>query len=144
MKRFTKYFFEGLLFLVPVVATVYVLLFVFRKIDGLFRFETPGIGFLVTIVLITIFGFIASNFLTRGAVRIIDRIMCRLPLVKMIYTSIKDLIGAFVGDKKGFSRPVLVKVSAESSVQASAARWRSICPSRTTLRAILSSFPGSR
>ncbi|HDH00279.1 MAG TPA: DUF502 domain-containing protein, partial [Nitrospirae bacterium] len=44
------------------------------------------------------------------------RVFTRLPLVKMIYSSIKDLIGAFVGDKKGFNMPVLVSISPESKI----------------------------
>lgn len=117
MKKLTKYFFEGLLFLVPVAVTVYVLYLLFVKIDGIFRFDIPGMGFLATILTVTIIGFIASNFLTRGLVRTADRAISRLPLVKMIYTSIKDLTGAFVGEKKSFNRPVLVSLSDGSPVQ---------------------------
>lgn len=117
MKKLTRYFLEGLLFLVPVVVTIYVLYILFIKIDRIFRFEIPGMGFIVTIITVTIIGFIASNFLTRGLVRTTDRALSRLPLVKMIYTSLKDLIGAFVGEKKGFNRPVLVSLSPEDSVQ---------------------------
>jgi uncharacterized membrane protein len=108
MGRITRYFFEGLLFLVPLVATIYVVYIVFTKVDGIFRFPVPGMGFLVTLFIITLIGFITSNVLTRGLVHIIDRVFGRLPLVKMIYNSVKDLIGAFVGDKKGFNKPVSV------------------------------------
>ncbi|MBI5183976.1 MAG: DUF502 domain-containing protein [Nitrospinae bacterium] len=117
MKKLTKYFFEGLLVLVPLVATIYVIYIIFVKIDRLFRFEIPGMGFAATILIITAIGFIASNFLTKGLIRLIDRIFSRLPLVKMIYTSIKDLIGAFVGEKKGFNKPVFVALSPESNIR---------------------------
>lgn len=117
MKRITRYFFEGLIFLGPVVATVYVVYILFVKIDGIFKFKVPGSGFLVTIALITLFGFVASNFLTRKIVGVVDIIFRRLPLVKMIYTSVKDLIGAFVGDKKGFNKPVLVALSPGSGLR---------------------------
>ena len=100
MKRLTRYFFEGLLFLVPVVATIYVIYIVFVKIDSIFEFKLPGLGFLVTILTIIVVGFVASNFLTRRIVRLVDTIFTRFPLIKMIYTSIRDLINAFVGDKK--------------------------------------------
>lgn len=117
MKRFTRYFFEGLIFLGPVVVTVYVVYIVFVKVDGIFRFRVPGIGVVVTILLITLFGFIASNFLTRHLVGTIDRLFRRLPLVKMIYTSLKDLVGAFVGEKRGFNKPVYVSLSPEGEVK---------------------------
>ncbi len=117
MKKLTKYFFEGLLFLVPIVVTIYVLYIVFIKIDRLFMFETPGLGFVVTIITVTIIGFITSNFLTRRLIRAAEETLRKLPLVKMIYTSIKDLIGAFVGEKKSFNKPVLVSLSPDGSVQ---------------------------
>ncbi len=117
MKKLTRYFFEGLLFLVPLVATIYVLYLVFIKIDNIFHFKIPGLGFVATILTVTLIGFIASNFLTRKLVGLIDKIFRRLPLIKMIYVSIKDLINAFVGDKKGFNKPVLVKVSSGNDIQ---------------------------
>ncbi len=117
MKRVTRYFFEGLLFLVPIVVTIYVIYFIFMKIDSLFEFKVPGIGFVITLFIITAVGFVTSHYLTRRIVRSVETIFTRLPLVKMIYTSIKDLINAFVGDKKGFNKPVLVKLSPESTTQ---------------------------
>lgn len=116
MKKITRYFIEGLIFLVPVVATIYVIYIIFTKIDNLFTFKVPGLGFLATILVITAVGFIASNFLTKRITRIVDRIFARLPLIKMVYTSIKDLINAFVGDKKGFNKPVLVTLVPGSNV----------------------------
>ncbi len=117
MKKLTKYFFNGLVFLVPVVATIYVVYLVFVKIDTLFDFPVPGLGFIITILTITAIGFIGSNFLTRKLVHIVDMIFSRLPLIKMIYTSVKDLINAFVGDKKGFKKPVSVTLLPGSNIQ---------------------------
>lgn len=118
MKRLTKYFFEGLLVLVPLIATIYVIYVIFVKIDSIFKFTIPGMGVLVTLLTITLVGFISSNFITRKLVGIVDKIFTRLPLVKMIYSSVKDLIGAFVGDKKSFNKPVLVNLSRDGNVQA--------------------------
>ena len=118
MKRITRYFFEGLLVTVPLVATIYVIYIVFIRIDSLFRFQTPGIGFFITLFAIFMVGVISSNFITSRLVRFIEKFFARLPLVKMIYTAIKDLIGAFVGDKKGFNRPVLVTLLPGTNIQA--------------------------
>ncbi len=117
MKKLTRYFFEGLLFLVPLVVTVYVLWIVFVKIDGLFRFSTPGLGFLVTLSTVTVVGFIASNFFTRWIVLVVDNLLSRVPLVKMIYSALKDLVAAFVGDKKSFQQPVTVELMPGSNLQ---------------------------
>jgi uncharacterized membrane protein len=111
MKLLGRYFFNGLLFLVPIVASVYIVYAVFVAVDGLLGIPVPGAGFVITLLMITIIGFLASNFLTRWLFRLTEKIFERLPLVKILYTSIRDLIDAFVGDKKRFDKPVLVKVA---------------------------------
>ena len=117
MKRISQYFLQGLLFLVPLFVTVYVIYWVFVRIDGILDMPVPGVGFIVTIVLVTLVGFGASNFLTKNIVGLVDKIFARLPLVKMIYTAIKDLVNAFVGDKKSFNRPVQVVIDRESNLR---------------------------
>ena len=117
MKRISQYFLQGLLFLVPLVVTLYVIYWVFVRIDRLLNLPVPGMGFIVTIVFVTLVGFAASNFLTKNIVGLVDRIFARLPLVKMIYTAIKDLVNAFVGDKKSFNRPVQVVIDRESNLR---------------------------
>jgi len=117
MKKISQYFLQGLLFLVPLFVTVYVIYWVFIRIDGILDMPVPGVGFIVTIVFVTLVGFGASNFLTRNIVGLIDKIFARLPLVKMIYTAIKDLVNAFVGDKKSFNRPVQVVIDRKSNLR---------------------------
>ena len=117
MKRISQYFLQGLLFLVPLVVTISVIYWVFVKIDGVLNLPVPGLGFIVTIVFVTLVGFGASNFLTRNIVHFVDKIFARLPLVKMIYTAIKDLVNAFVGEKKSFNRPVQVVIDRESNLR---------------------------
>jgi uncharacterized membrane protein len=118
MKRISQYFLQGLLFLIPLFVTVYVIYWIFIKIDGILNFPVPGLGFVVTLVFITLIGLVASNFLTKNIVHLVDRIFVRLPLVKMLYTSIKDLVNAFVGDRKSFNRPVQVVIDRENNVRA--------------------------
>ena len=120
MKRLTNYFLQGLLFLVPLVITVYVFYFLFQKIDSLLRIPIPGVGiipgvgFVATILIVILIGFLVSNFLTRRIMLTLDNLFNRLPLIKLLYGSIKDLLNAFVGNKKSFSQPVLVKLSTDS------------------------------
>lgn len=117
MKRIAAYFAQGLLFLIPIVAIVYVLYVLFLRIDQIFRFNTPGLGFLLTLALVTIIGFLVSTFLARGVANIVDSLFGRMPIGKMIYTSIKDLMNAFVGEEKQFDRPVMVNLLPGSGVQ---------------------------
>jgi len=118
MKQLSKYFMQGLLFTVPVALTVYVVFFIFVKIDRLLGLSVPGLGLLVTVAAITFIGFVASNFLIGKLLRLIESAFVRLPLIRMIYTSIKDLIGAFVGDKKNFDKPVIVTLCEKDNIQA--------------------------
>lgn len=111
MGTLMRYFFKGLLFMVPIIGTVYIVYLIFSKIDTLYKFPFPGMGIALTFAAITIVGVVASHLLNKRMMRAIDRIFFRLPLVKMIYTSIRDLTGAFVGDKKGFNKPVFVDLS---------------------------------
>jgi len=117
MKRVTRYFFEGLLLLAPLVASVYIVYAVFRKIDGLFDLPVPGAGFAMTVAFITVVGFMGSNFISRRLVGYVDGLFRRLPLIKIIYTSVRDLVGAFVGEKRSFRRPVLVAIAPGSNVR---------------------------
>ncbi|MDX9714060.1 MAG: DUF502 domain-containing protein [Dissulfurispiraceae bacterium] len=116
MKKLTKYFLEGLLFTVPFVVTIYVIYLIFSKIDNLFALSIPGAGFILTLAIITAVGFVASNLLTRRLLSIIDNTFSKLPLIKLLYNSLKDLIGAFVGDKKAFDKPVMVEIGSGTKV----------------------------
>ncbi len=130
MKRLVRYFFEGLLFIAPIAVTVFLFYKVFVLVDAPLRnvigeavgFTVPGLGFAATIlmaaVILTVTGFLCSNMLTRGLMRLLDRQFDRFPLVKLLHSSIKDLLGAFVGEKKKFDRPVLVTLIPGSNVKA--------------------------
>jgi uncharacterized membrane protein len=78
----------------------------------------PGLGFVLTVVVITLGGFLTSNVVGRAAFDVTDRWLTRVPLAKLVYTSIRDLINAFVGDKKRFDRPVAVTLAPGSRIRA--------------------------
>lgn len=124
MKQLAKYFLNGLLFLIPVALTIYVFFSVFTFADGLLRwllpakFNFPGIGLLLTLVLVTLFGFLTTNLITKRFFHYIDGLFNRLPLIKLVYSTVKDVIAAFVGDKKSFDKPVLVTVVPGSEIKA--------------------------
>jgi uncharacterized membrane protein len=110
MTRLLNYFLRGLVVLVPVALTVWITVETFRLIDGLLGLPVPGAGFLVTLVLITLIGFLASNLLTRRVVAAVEGLFVRLPLVRLLYSATRDLLNAFVGEKRRFDVPVLVRI----------------------------------
>ncbi|MBO8163212.1 MAG: DUF502 domain-containing protein [Brevibacillus sp.] len=118
MRRLARYFLEGLLYTVPFAVTVFVLYQVFVAVDSWLGFAVPGLGFVVTIALITAIGFLAKGALTRSALMLIDRLFAHVPLVKLLYNALKDLMGVFISEKKSFGKPVLVQLSASSEAKA--------------------------
>lgn len=118
MKPVFGYFWRGCLVLAPVGITLYIAWMVFTTIDRLLPIGIPGLGFLLTVGIITLVGFLTSNVVGKAVVREIDRWLERVPLLKLLYGSIRDLISAFVGDKKRFDRPVAVGALPGSHIKA--------------------------
>lgn len=108
----TRTFLRGLLVVVPLGLTIYVFFRVLDWVDGLRRlpvirdYDFPGLGVLLTLLLITAVGALARNFLAQHALRVLEGWVGRLPLVKLVYGSLRDLTDALVGDKKSFDQPV--------------------------------------
>lgn len=110
MNDLARNFFEGLLILVPVVTTLYVAWLVLQTIDGWLNIPIPGVGFLVTVGLITLTGRYASTVFVQKMLDVLERVLVKAPFVKILYTSLKDLIAAFMGEKRRFDQPVLVSL----------------------------------
>jgi uncharacterized membrane protein len=113
-RKILRYFFSGTLFIVPLVATAYFIFVSFQWLDGLLNLPYPGLGFALILVAITGFGYLTSNFAFQTFSNWFDSGVNRIPLVKLIYSSFKDLLKAFVGDKKKFDKPVLVTINKEN------------------------------
>ncbi|MDA1080408.1 MAG: DUF502 domain-containing protein [Gemmatimonadetes bacterium] len=118
MKRLLVYFIRGLLITVPAVVTAWLVWQIFVSLDRLLGISTPGVGFVLTLALITVVGFLGSNLVTRGLLAAVENTIEKLPLVRIVYNATKDLIGAFVGEKKRFDKPVIVTMSADGAVRA--------------------------
>lgn len=115
--RIFNYFLRGLVVVVPLALTIYVCALIFTTIDSWLRLPIPGVGFLITLVLITLVGALASSFVTRSIISAVDNVLERLPFVRLLYSSAKDMLNAFVGEKKRFDKPVLVALSNDRAVK---------------------------
>ena len=71
----------------------------------------PGLGILTVVLLILFAGIIVTNFITDPIKIWFNKWLNKLPLFNFLYSSIKDLTEAFVGDEKKFSEPVLVELN---------------------------------
>jgi uncharacterized membrane protein len=118
MKYFLRYFFRGLLFVVPASISIYSLYYIFTLLDKLFpKLPIPGLGLVIVVAGTTILGYLGSAWLTRPVLQFFDKLLEKLPFVRLIYTSIKDLTSAFVGEKRKFDKPVLVQISQDSNLK---------------------------
>ena len=111
MNALIKSFLHGLLILVPLGATAYVVWLVVVTLDGWIDLPVPGITLLITIGCITFVGYLGSNVIGRKILETIERMLFKLPVVKLLYSSLKDLLNAFVGEKRSFDRPVSVQLN---------------------------------
>lgn len=111
LKRVASYFFQGLLVTVPLAIIGYVIYSLFVFLDRLIPFEVPGLGLLSLLVGITIMGYLASTIVAQPFKWWFEELLKRVPVLKTVYTSVSDFVSAFVGNKRRFDKPVLVRVS---------------------------------
>ena len=116
MKRLAQYFLRGLIVITPAALTIWACWWVFSTVDSIVDVGIPGAGIVITILGITLVGALASNLLTRGVVALLDRLLARLPFVRLLYSSTKDLLNAFVGEQRRFNRPVRAKLDQAGNV----------------------------
>lgn len=121
IRKVGTYFIRGLLLFSPFIITIYIIIALFNIIDSFTRdllgTNVPGIGILILIALITLLGYLSSTLFFRPIMRVTEDLLVRTPLVKIIYTSIKDLFSAFMSEKKKFNKPVLVNINKEIGLQ---------------------------
>ena len=128
LTAFAQRFFQGVVVLAPIGVTIWVVVSLFNWVDNflpnLLNFIFPqqfaevngqipkvtGLGFLVAIALVLVVGWLSSLFFVERLMSTFDKILEKTPGVKLIYSSVKDFLEAFAGNKKKFDEPVLVNV----------------------------------
>jgi uncharacterized membrane protein len=109
--KLINYFLKGLLVVLPFAVTFSIIKSIVVSLDTMFDVGIPAVGFLIVIVSIILLGWIGSSIFTQPLLSFLDDVLSRIPFVKIIYTSVKDFMEAFVGDKKKFNNPVLIKMN---------------------------------
>jgi len=122
-KGLRAYFIAGLLVVVPLYITVYVLSLIASFMDGVFLLmpssfhpdnflpvHVPGLGIIVTIALILIIGVIATNFFGKRLLGLGERALLKIPVLRIVYNATKQFMETFfTKDHQGFRRVVLVE-----------------------------------
>jgi uncharacterized membrane protein len=111
LAKLINYFLKGLLVVLPFAITFSIIKSIVLWLDAMFNVGIPAVGFLIVIVSIIILGWIGSSIFTQPLLSFLDDVLGKIPFVKIIYTSVKDFMEAFVGDKKKFNNPVLIKMN---------------------------------
>jgi uncharacterized membrane protein len=135
-KKFRRAFTTGLFVLAPVWLTAYIILLIVRLLGGvlspyvryiavevmkldegskLVGALSDIVAFVVTVILITLFGFIVQRVLGQRLYSLIDRMLNRIPVVGDIYNAVRKLLEAFFGDKKSFRGVVATRFPNETS-----------------------------
>ena len=126
MKKYINYFFQGLLYIVPIAVTGAVVFWAFNKIDQIIpslldrlgvELHIPGLGLIIMIILITIIGFAGSTIIKSPINSFFQNLLKKAPLLQTIYSSVKDLMNTFVGNNKGFDQAVFVKIFENSTIE---------------------------
>jgi uncharacterized membrane protein len=112
MSALLRYFVQGVLTAGPIALTLFLVFTLVRTVDGFLHFRVPGLGLVVTLAFLTLLGFIASSMIGTRALAAAEGLLRRLPLVRILFNALKDLVNAFVGNRKGFDRPVAVRLAA--------------------------------
>jgi len=123
-KALLNYFVKGLLIVVPLGVAIFLIYWAVAKIDNALNLSSvfivdskgrpiyiPGLGIVNVILIILVAGVLVTNVVTEPIKQWFNRWLNRLPLFKFLYSSIKDLTEAFVGEEKKFNEPVLVEVN---------------------------------
>ena len=108
----------GLLLLVPLLITYWVLKLAFTSLDGVFRplirhttgWDIPGLGIVIILIMVYLAGLFASNYLGRAIIKAGQSTLLRVPLISTIYDTFKQLIESFSGTAQtGFKRVVAIE-----------------------------------
>lgn len=111
-----QHFFQGILVVAPVFFTFYVLELIFTKLDGLIQIKfpnhtiIPGVGVLIILIGITVIGYLSSVFFLGRLFDLFERLLEKIPVIKFLYSSLKEVFDSLLGQKRKFDKPVLAHI----------------------------------
>ena len=116
LKIIKRYFVSGVLVVVPIILTIVVIKFIFETVDGLLQpllqkllgYSIPGLGIVVTFLLIILAGLLTRNFIGAEIHRLVEKLLTRLPIIRTIYTAAKQLLEAIALPSMGSFKEVVM------------------------------------
>jgi len=124
-----RWLFTGLILLVPIMVTIYLFLSIVNAMDGLIGliphawqpdqllgFHIPGLGVLITVLVVLLTGMLGASYLGRWLVRMGESIVERIPLVRSVYSALKSVLETVLRDNQdSFRRVVLIEYPRKGS-----------------------------
>jgi len=118
-----RWFFTGLILLVPIMVTIYLFLSLMRTMDGLIElipyawqpdqllgFHLPGLGVLFTLIIVLFTGMLGASFIGRWLVGVGESVVERIPLVRTVYGALKNVLETMLRENQdSFRRVVLIE-----------------------------------
>lgn len=127
MKQLQKIFLQGLVTFLPIALTIYIIYAGIAIVDSflgdslrqVLPFYIPGLGFLLTIVLIFVLGLLLNNLITGGIFLKLEQRLMKVPFIKAIYSPLRDLMNLFSkgGGPAGLQKVVFVDMG-ENGIRA--------------------------
>jgi len=128
-RKLFQYFLQGLIILAPITITIWAVTSLFDAVDSILPsliekvapnllpndaagnpIKLPGAGFILVLLIVILVGYISSSFIVGRMVELFDNILERTPGIKIIYSTVKDFVEAFAGNKRKFTKSVLVTI----------------------------------
>jgi uncharacterized membrane protein len=115
MKQLNQIFFKGLIVVLPITLTFYLLFWASLNIESLFgsglryllgqELYIPGLGIVLTLIFILVVGLLVDNYFTRPFFAWLTQSMEKIPLIKAIYNPLKDLMALIPGRSSSKTKP---------------------------------------
>ncbi len=125
MKKIINYFLQGLLYIAPLGIMAYIIYVIFNFTNNLLgdilvkflKIDIPGLGIVVIFFFLVLVGIIGRSIFVKPFKVLFNKLIEKIPLLKLIYSALNDLFSAFVGKEKKFNKPVIVLVNPISNLE---------------------------
>lgn len=117
VSKLLSYFLQGVITVVPLVAVVLTGKYLYDLLREYSFLPNEWLTLLFIIVVVFVIGVMAQTIILKPLFMVFEEVLSRTPGLKFVYSSIKDLMEAFMGEKKRFNKPVLVQISGDAGLQ---------------------------
>lgn len=116
IRKLIRALLKGFLFVTPLFFASYIIFSIAVWLDNLVPIPIAGLGILLIIGILIGVGYLSTSFLMRPIFQFMEESLEKIPIFRILFTSIKEVLEAFVGEDNKFSEPVLVQLDKDGIV----------------------------